>query len=266
MIKPPSWSQREDAVLLVNAYADGELGPAEAREIEQRLKTDATLKAEYDRIVAVRAAIAAHIPKTKPSAGLLNRIDGIGAPALPAADRPRIAAHRFDWQQMAAAIVITAGLASSVTYLGLRPAGTGPGVAAMIAGHQRALLAPEPFEIASSDRHTVKPWFDSKLALSPKVVDLTDAGFPLAGGRADTIGSAKVPAIVYLRRKHVISVIAVPNPGGGDAGTAPSRATRDGYAALSWRGQDFDYSAISDVAESELQDFVTRWRAAAQAK
>jgi hypothetical protein len=55
-------------------------------------------------------------------------------------------------------------------------------IAAIIADHQRALLAAVPNDVASSDRHTVKPWFDNKLALSPQVLDLSDAGFPLAGG------------------------------------------------------------------------------------
>jgi anti-sigma factor RsiW len=154
-------------------------------------------------------------------------------------------------------------MASGATYLGLRPMSSEGTVAAIVTGHQRALLASAPFDVASSDRHTVKPWFDSKLALSPAVLELSQAGFPLAGGRVDVVDGHRVPAIVYRRREHIISVIAVPSAGAADTGTAPVRSTRDGYTVFSWCGQDFQYSAVSDIAENELTDFVTRWRAEA---
>ena len=86
-------------------------------------------------------------------------------------------------------------------------------IAAIVADHQRALLAAPPFDIASSDRHTVKPWFDSKLALSPQVVDLAGAGFPLAGGRVEIVDGKPVPVLVYQRRAHIISVVAIPRAG-----------------------------------------------------
>ena len=106
----------------------------------------------------------------------------------------------------------------------------------------------------------MKPWFDSKLALSPQVVDLAASGFPLAGGRVEILDGKAVPVLVYQRRAHVISVVAVPH-GGEGARAAPSRPeTRDGYSVIRWRGRDFDYFAVSDVAESELSEFVARWR------
>ena len=265
MIKPPSWVSREEALLLVNAYLDGELDAAGILDVEQRMSADATLKAEYGRLVELRASIASHIPKDTASGALRRRIENIAEPAKPLVSALRTA-RTFDWRQMAATALIAACLASGATYLSLRQGAPSAEVAAFVAGHRRALLAAEPFEVASSDRHTVKPWFDSKLALSPKIADLSGAGFPLAGGRVDVIAGQNVPALVYKRREHVVSVIAVPSPGAFDTGTPPSRATRDGYTVLSWRGQDFTYAAVSDVAESELEDFVTRWRAEAQAK
>jgi anti-sigma factor RsiW len=74
-----------------------------------------------------------------------------------------------------------------------------------------------------------------------------------------------VPAIVYRRRAHVISVIAIPQPGDKDSGEPPTRASRDGYSILRWQGRDFQYSAVSDVVESELDEFVARWRSEASA-
>ena len=139
-------------------------------------------------------------------------------------------------------------------------------IAAIVGAHEHALKSAEPFDVASSDRHTVKPWLAAKLGLSPNVVDLSGAGFPLAGGRVDVIAGLNVPTLVYRRREHMISVVAMPHPGGLDTAEPPVRATRDGFTVLEWQGIDFKYSAVSDVADKDLEDFVMRWRAEARPK
>lgn len=269
MNTPRSWSSREEAVLLLNAYFDNELDAASALEVERRLASDASLKAEYDRMSALRTALRAAHGETRAPDDLRRRIAAIAnaeaagtTAVVPMRTKP---ASRYAWRQMAAA----ASLAAVVTSIGMLGAGLGPWndtqLAEIVAGHQRALLAREPFDVASSDRHTVKPWFDSKLALSPKIVDLGEAGFPLVGGRVDVVGGKAVPVSVYKRREHLISLMAIPHASASDDGSGAKPSTRDGYAVRSWRGRDFDYSAVSDVAEHELDEFVARWRAGAKA-
>ena len=80
----------------------------------------------------------------------------------------------------------------------------------LVDDHRRALLAREAIDIASSDRHTVKPWFDARLAVSPPVVDLAAQGFALVGGRADVVEGLPAPTLVYRLREHLISLTALP--------------------------------------------------------
>ena len=175
MNNPPSWAAREEALLLLNAYLDHELDAAAVLDVERRVGADTTLKAEYDRLLELRTALASHLTKDRASDALRQRVAAIAAPSRPAtASMPR-SPRRYDWRQMAAAAIIAACLAGGGTYLGMRHAAPTNEIAAIVAGHQRALLATEPFDVASSDRHTVKPWFDSKVALSPQVIDLSDA-------------------------------------------------------------------------------------------
>jgi anti-sigma factor RsiW len=262
MIKPSNWSSREEALLLLNAYIDNELDAASALDVERRLAADPALRAEHDRLSQLRRAMSAQRRNEHASDALRRRIAAIPGDnkiAPPAAAQRRL----YGWQEMAAAAALAAFVAGTGTFMLLHRDPVTADVAAIVADHRRALLAAAPFDIASSDRHTVKPWFDSKLALSPQVVDLADAGFPLAGGRVEILNGKPVPVLVYQRRAHVISVVAAPRGAATDVTEPTLETTRDGYSVITWRGRDFDYFAVSDIPEPELANFVARWREAA---
>jgi anti-sigma factor RsiW len=121
-------------------------------------------------------------------------------------------------------------------------------------------MAPQPTDVPSSDRHTVKPWFAGKLAFAPKVVDLAPQGFPLVGARIDVIGLEPIATLVYSNGKHLISVMEMPN-GRGPAAPLQAHSER-GYLALSWSDEDVAYWAVSDMAPEELRIFVGLLRAA----
>ena len=249
----------EDLVLL-NAHLDGELERAARAAFERRLGSEPTLRVERDRLLALRQALAAGLAKDIASDRLRDRIARIGE--VNPVDLPVFRHRRFEWRQMAASAVLAAGLASALTYQLATPDRGAAAPAAIVAVHQRALLAANPVDVVSSDRHTVKPWFDSKLAVSPPVVDLATDGYALLGGRIDVVDGHSVPTLIYRHREHLVSVVAVPAAGGRDSAGAPTRASRDGYTVLTWRGTDFNFSAVSDLAPGELEIFTSKFRAA----
>jgi anti-sigma factor RsiW len=267
MTKPNSWSSREQSLLLLNAYLDNELDAASVLDVEQRLASDPALRVEHERLVQLRRRLASHRAGERASDDLRRRIAAIADTPLaadPAPDKvvplPKRPARTYGWQHMAAAAALAAVVAGVSTFsLVQEDPGSGD-IAAIVTDHRRALLAATPYDVASSDRHTVKPWFDSKLALSPQVFDLSSAGFPLAGGRVEILDGKPVPVLVYQRRAHVISVVAAPRSGLQKT-SEPSRvSTHDGYSVIEWHGRDFDYFVVSDLAEPELEEFVTLWR------
>jgi anti-sigma factor RsiW len=246
----------EDDRLLLHAYVDRELDAAADLVFERRMASDARLKTEYDRLEALRAVLALRVSKDVASDALRKRIARIASPVEPIR---RFQERRFDWRAVAASAAVAACFASAATFLVVAPRSTSLDLQAIVAGHQRALLAAQSVDVASSDRHTVKPWFDGN-ALSPRVVDLAADGFPLVGGRVEIVGGT----LVYRRQEHLISVVCIPKSGSHDDGTAPDRKTEAGYTVLTWRGPDFIYSAVSDVAVDELEEFVSRFREASK--
>jgi anti-sigma factor RsiW len=118
-------------------------------------------------------------------------------------------------------------------------------------------MAAQPYDVASSDRHTVKPWFNGRIASSPRVVDLATDGFPLVGGRVDVIARTPVPSLVYRYQKHLISVTQTQG-----LGAPPPARTPGGYHVVGWSEGAVSYWAVSDVGEGELEKFVKLFRAA----
>jgi anti-sigma factor RsiW len=250
-------SLRDNDQLQLNAYCDGELDPVSANEFKRRLASDELLNAQYTRLLSLRQAVRS-VPQVDVPVGLQARIQ-----SRLDAERPsnvRILRQRsWSFQALAAAAVFGAVLSSSVMMtienFGQREDVTNQ----VVAGHIRSLLAPQPFDIASSDRHTVKPWFTARLPESPQVPDLARQGFALLGGRVDVIGHDPVATIVYKHAAHTVSLTTLPH------GQTVPEQTIAGYNVRSWSDGDFTYVAVSDLPSADLAAFQRAFSAAAPA-
>lgn len=237
-----------DETLLIQAALDGELDAAGMLDLEARLAANAALDAEYGQLKALREVMRRELTKPAAPQALRQRIAALAPSATAVRARP-IASP---WRAIAASAIIAAGLSGTATWLALGPAKHDIAIAdRLIADHKRGLLSGQPVDIASSDRHTVKPWFNTRFALAPKVVDLGAQGFSLAGGRIDIVDGRLAPVLVYRHNAHFISLTALP------AQAQPPAAARiiDGYSVLVWRDGDTDYWAVSDIEPAELAKF-----------
>lgn len=270
---------KADITMMIHALADGELDAATALAVERRIAADPELIAEHTRIVALRAVVE-RLPRPRPSQALLERIAMIGSDgtqrastrpvATPQVSRGQAGRHRagwstrqfrtFDWRALAASIAVTAVVASGATQWAMTN-GSGDFAAAVASGHRRSLLAANPVDVVSSDRHTVKPWLDGRLGMSPPAPDLAKEGFTLVGGRVEVVDGQPVPALVYRHNEHLITLVAQPRNGG--AATNPVDRSADGFSMVSWSDRAFAYWAITDMERSGLDEFVARFRAAA---
>jgi anti-sigma factor RsiW len=257
----------ENLAGMLSAYQDDELGVEQRRAVEAHLSACADCRAaleDHQRIGrmlrltergAVPAGLAARI-----GAGLdaVDREARVMAPGVAAPVVPMTRGRRFGWPAMggyaghmtaaAAACVVSVGatwaLMASVDHSSTIERD-------VLNAHIRSLLQDSPVQVASSDQHTVRPWFAGRADFAPPVKDLAAEGFPLVGGRLDYVAERRSGVLVYKRRLHVINVFMWPARGAGDS--APRLTARNGYNLLSWTRNDVAYAAVSDVNADELR-------------
>ncbi len=248
----------EEARVLLHALIDGELDAGHAREVESHAASCARCAAELAAYRGQRQAMQGNTLRYKAPASLRASIDRM-VPA-PAAQPSR----RSLLQGLAFGSVATAAAAAGVTFV-IVGRDTDRGILSdAVSAHLRSLQAEHLIDVASSDRHTVKPWFNGRIDLAPPVIDLTAQGFTLIGGRLDYIDGKPVAAIVYRRRVHVINLFVM--QGLGFALPAPKLTVVQGFNILRWTDQGLSLMAVSDLAQDELEEFVTKFETAAKAE
>jgi anti-sigma factor RsiW len=237
-----------DQAAWVHGYFDGELDAARAAAFEAHLEGCADCTRTLAAQEALRTALRAPVLYRKAPGSLRSRVKA-GLPALRAGLVSR-ATHGRGLAVAASLLLVLLGAWQTVTW---RADVVDRNVARQVLdAHLRSLQLSHLTDVASTYRHTVKPWFVGKLDFAPPVADFVDEGFPLAGGRLDVVGGRSVAALVYNRRKHVINLFVWPSE---EPDAAPRSGTQRGYTWIRWTRGGMTFWAASDVTASDLDEF-----------
>lgn len=235
---------------MVDAYLDGELSATDSAAFELALDACPACR---QRLEAARtmSGLLRELP-ADPAPDLLRARIERDLRAIAASTQPRSPRERLRWMAMAASLILAIGvgwLGGSLTGHGARETDE------LLAGYLRVAGSERPVDVASSDRHTVKPWFAGRVDYAPPVHDLTAGGFPLEGGRLDVVDGRKVAVLVYRRNQHRVALTLWPASQAANA--APKVTQRDGFALAQWRHGGFEMRAVSDLAPAEMASFAT---------
>jgi anti-sigma factor RsiW len=258
-----------DQLLWLQAHVDGELDAANTLLFENHLRTCSGCAEELARHEVLRDRIRSSALQTSAPAAVRERIEAMideNHPTRPMGESgPALNSNsgRRPWFAGFASLSpaaswgggILTGMAACLALLFIAPQITRPNTEdQLIENHVRSLsIETHLTDVATSDRHVVKPWFNGKIDFAPPVPELAARGFPLVGGRLDYIDGREVAAIVYRRRLHTINVFVQPAatlalPGG-------IATTRNGYSLVRWTANGLEFWAISDIELGELQSF-----------
>lgn len=241
----------DDKILLVSSLVDGELDAANSALAEAHLSTCEGCREEFERQRAIRTMLSAPGVRHEVARSLEDRIR----------NHPEISGTRRrpsrlpGWLAPGVAGALAASLAMTLV--------TGPVTESaldqqLVSSHVRSLQPGHLTDVQTTNQHIVKPWFNGKVDFAPPVPELADSGFPLAGGRLDSIDGKTVAAIVYHRRLHTINLFV------WRAGEPLGRTSvEDGFALREWAEGGLQFAAVSDIPSDELRQFEGLYRSRA---
>jgi len=241
----------QQAKSLLDSYADGELEASAIVELEQHLQNCPGCASSWLNLQSLKKSLKQESLFFTAPEELQRRIkSALPSPAKTTPQRPI-----WNWNWLTATMSgATVCLAMLLMVTLNRPSSEQQLTQEIVSSHIRSLMATHVLDVVSTDKHTVKPWFNGRLDFSPPVNDLAAQEFPLIGGRLDYLGGRSVAALVYQRQKHVINVFIWPAK---EADSNPAvLAPRQGYHLIHWSDAGMVFWAVSDLNEKELLEFV----------
>ena len=234
---------------LLNAYVDGELDSAGSLAVETHMRGCASCLGEVESLHALASAIENGSLRFKAPDHLKRKVQGAIRAANPAA---RSSFFYWRWASVLASLVLVAAVTWTVTTYWTRSAGETLLVNDIVSSHVRSMMANHVTDVASSNSHTVKPWFSGKLDYSPPTKDFTEQGYRLIGGRLDYLDNRPVAALVYQRSQHFINLFVWPSS--DTATTKEELMARQGYNLIHWNQSGMTYWLVSELNVPELED------------
>lgn len=235
-------------------YLDGELDAPRCAEFESHLEGCPPCSHALEAQESLRSSIRdAQLHEPLP-AGFERKIRR----QLDKASQPASSWRFAAWRLLAAAALVLLVAGGSWKFVKMQKARDNGDVTVtaadsaaseLVDAHIRALQPGHLTDVASTDQHTVKPWFDGKIAFAPPVRDLAAQDFPLVGGRLDVFQGRTVAALVYGRRKHFISVFIWPD---GTHDNEQYAGVWNGYQWISWKQTGLRFCAVADTSRDDL--------------
>jgi anti-sigma factor RsiW len=242
-----------DQELLLGGLVDGELDAANTALVEAHVTRCEACREELERLHAVRNLLRSDGVRHSVPESLERRLS-----ALPEFSAPR--ANAKQWLPGWLAPGVAGALAASLAIVAfVNPMQQQSSLDdQIISSHVRSLQPGHLTDVQTTNQHIVKPWFNGKIDFAPPVPELADQGFPLAGGRLDSVNGKTVAAIVYHRRLHTVNLFVWPGK------AEPSRASvQDGFALAEWSEDGLNFAVVSDIPGQELRQFETLYRSRA---
>jgi anti-sigma factor RsiW len=237
-----------DQELLLGGLVDGELDAANTALTEAHAARCEGCREELERLQALHNLLARDEVRHRTPEALVRRIHALPGLAGPPATRSMLPG----WLAPGVVGALAASLAL-VTFV--PPSSQSVVDEQLVSSHVRSLQPGHLIDVQTSNQHVVKPWFNGKVDFAPPVPELADRGFPLVGGRLDSIDGKTVGVIVYRRRLHTVNLFVWRSDK-----TFDGTSVEDGFNLAKWSDGGLSFAAVSDVAPQDLSEFENLYR------
>jgi anti-sigma factor RsiW len=251
----------------VSTFIDGELPLAERQGIEQHLATCHACTLRVLSATQLKAATARAGNRFAPPPDALARLTAklhsqqqasaqtkpepqTKPPARIVSIRP--AMRPAGWAALAAAILLAVSL---LTWRQLHPTNTL--AAELLDQHLATLSSAATPQVISTDRHTVKPWFQGRLPFSFNLPDASalPPDTTLKGADLTYLNGQPAALLLFTIHKHQVSIFLIQRSTSPTLTALPS--TRSGFNLHTATTPDLRIIAVSDVNPSDLDSLLT---------
>lgn len=239
----------ETARMLLHAHIDGELDAASTIELKSQIEASPALRQEAERLSALHHAVQTRATRFNAPSRLSKSLFD----AFPGAEIESVPLGVPAWWRTLAIGTTATAIALLLWSLGATFLGRntrGVVIDDVVNAHVRSLMADHLTDLASAERHSVKPWLSNRLDFAPPVHEFASEGFFLFGARLDYIAGKPAAAIVYRYRQHIINVFVWPAPLTNDGSIKFS--THRGYSSATFESAGMSYWVVSDVNQNDL--------------
>ena len=246
-----SWKAKLDT------YVDGELPSEEMRAFDTHVHSCSSCSADALTRVQMRRVIQVAGKRFTPRAEFRKRMQQSIAP------KPQ-RSFRLRWMLAAAAAAVVMLAVGTLTsaYLGER-SGTDQVFSEIADLHVATLASSSPVDVISTDRHTVKPWFQGKIPFAFNLPELQNSGFALLGGRMTYLDQTPGAHLIYDVRKHHISVFVFQER------SLPAKLDEDSlspkklsFSMETWSQGGLRYFVIGDASAADIDVLAKLFKAA----
>jgi anti-sigma factor RsiW len=236
-----SWKAKLDT------YLDGELSSEEMRTFDAHVRSCQSCSADALTRLQTKRAIQVAAKRFAPSAEFRKRVQQSIAP------KPWRSFHPGWMFAAAAAVMLVVGTYIS-TYVGTR-SGRDQAFSEIADLHVATLASSAPVDVISTDRHTVKPWFQGKIPFAFDLPELQNSEFSLLGGRVTYLGQAPGAHLIYAVRKHEISVFLFQERALHGKWDESSAAKKElSFNIATWSQGGLRYFVIGDASTADINN------------
>jgi anti-sigma factor RsiW len=232
---------------LLEQYLDGELAQASSMEYQEHIGVCPSCAAAISELVTLKRSLRAARGHFAPSIEFRRKIQQ----QISTSSKPSWWQSRLRWS-FAGALAALVVLFSILSLEHFRRADSLGEIADL---HVIALASANPVDVVSTDRHTVKPWFQGKIPFSFNIPESTGTEFSLIGGRLVYLHQQPGAQLIFAVRQHKISVLIF------QQGAANSRIVPVGeihgrhnfFNVEAWSAQGLQFAVIGDADPGEIR-------------
>jgi anti-sigma factor RsiW len=245
-------------------YLDGELPPEEMKALDAHVRSCAGCAADVLSNVQLKRAVQSAGKRYTPSAEfrtrVQQRVQGSHSPAFLGAKATTSVWSYWLTSATAIALLLIASVAAA--YFGQRRLEREKTFSELADLHVATLASANPVDVVSTDRHTVKPWFQGKIPFSFNLPELQNSEFSLAGGRVTYLGQAPGAHLIYQIRKHQISVFIFQDRDLSGLSSDSGVRRRSSFEVDTWTRDGLRYFVVGDASADDIRDLANRLKAA----